>query len=99
MESSVQDVAGNNRYEITADGEPAGFVEYHRHRGVIAFLHTEVGDEFGGQGVASALIEYALDDAREQGLRVEPFCPFVRGYLAKHPEYLDLVGDRARFEL
>jgi hypothetical protein len=33
-----------------------------------------------------------LDTVRERGQAVLPFCPFVRGYIAKHTEqYLDLV--------
>jgi hypothetical protein len=32
---------------------------------------------------------------------VLPFCPFIRGYIQRHPAYLDLVpGDRrAEFQL
>jgi hypothetical protein len=32
---------------------------------------------------------------------VLPFCPFIRGYIQRHPAYLDLVPDerRAEFEL
>ena len=49
----------------------------------------------------SELIRTALTEARSDGLAVLPFCPFVRGYIAGHPEYLDLVpGDmRAKFAL
>jgi predicted GNAT family acetyltransferase len=43
----------------------------------------------------------ALDSAREQGLAVLPFCPYIRGWVSKHPDYADLVpeGQRARFGL
>ena len=33
-----------------------------------------------------------LDIVRAQGLTVKPLCPFVAGYIAKHPEYADLLG-------
>jgi uncharacterized protein len=39
---------------------------------------------------------------RRQGIAVLPFCPFVRGYIAKHPdEYLELVpaAQRHHFDL
>jgi uncharacterized protein len=101
-QSSVLDAPEQERFEIRVGDEVAGFTEYHRRGGLIAFVHTEVPPEYEGKGVASRLISGALDAAREQGLAVLPFCPFVRGYIAKHPdEYLDLVPRdlRKHFEL
>lgn len=96
MNTAVSDQPDRSRYEITADEQMAGFTEYHRHGDVIAFLHTEIDQTYSGQGLASQLIRHALDDARRQGLWVQPFCPFVRGFIAKHSDYLDLVSDRER---
>ena len=69
--------------------------------GQISFIHTEVDEEFEGQGLGSALVAEALDDARKRDLAVLPFCPFVNSYISNHPEYLDLVpeADRKRFDL
>ena len=33
----------------------------------------------------------ALDVVRERGLAALPDCPFVRGWIGKHPDYADLV--------
>ena len=43
----------------------------------------------------------ALDDVRAAGASVQPLCPFVRSFIADHPEYLDLVPEskRAAFRL
>jgi predicted GNAT family acetyltransferase len=41
--------------------------------------------------MAGRLIAFALDDARERGLDVLPFCPFVNAYVQRHREYVDLV--------
>ncbi|MED7955095.1 MULTISPECIES: GNAT family N-acetyltransferase [unclassified Streptomyces] len=89
--TSVADNPEKSRYEITADGELAGFAEYHRYEGEIAFIHTEIDERFGGRGLAGALARAALDDARARELAVLPYCPFIRGWLGKHPEYTDLV--------
>lgn len=78
------------------DGELAGFTIYRARPGLIAFIHTEVGDAFEGQGVGSSLVSGALEDARRRGLEVLPFCPFVNSYIQKHPEYLDLVPESRR---
>ncbi len=101
MTTTVADNPEQTRYEISVDGVPAGFTEYHVHGMVAAFIHTEIAPEFGGRGLASALIEEALDDARRRAWTVEPFCPFVRAFILKHAEYLDLVApaDRVRFDL
>lgn len=98
---TVADRPEQSRYEIEVDGEPAGFAQYRLHDGVAAFVHTEVASGFEGQGVASTLIGEALDDVRSRGLAVQPFCPFVREYIARHAEYRDLVraADRSRFDL
>ncbi|MFF7457101.1 GNAT family N-acetyltransferase [Kitasatospora sp. NPDC008115] len=89
--TAVADNPEKSRYEITSDGEPAGFAEYHRHEGEIAFIHTEIDPRFGGQGLGGILARAVLDDARANDLAVLPYCPFIRGWLTRHPEYHDLV--------
>ena len=61
---------------------------------MITLVHTEVRDEFEGQGHAATLARGALDDARSRGLRVVPSCPYIASYVEKHPEYADLVATR-----
>jgi uncharacterized protein len=97
----VVDVPERSRFEVRVDGEIAGFTEYRRRPGLIAFVHTLIDPRFEGQGVGSQVVRTALSDARSEGLSVLPFCPFVRGYIAGHTEYLDLVPEdmRAMFEL
>ena len=97
----VVDVPDRSRFEIRVDDEVAGFTEYRRRPGLIAFVHTLIDPRFEGRGLASQLVRTALSEARSDGLSVLPFCPFVRGYIAGHPEYLDLVPEdmRAKFEL
>jgi uncharacterized protein len=98
----VADAPSRQRFEIRDGDRLAGFTEYRRRGDVLAFIHTEVTPGYEGKGVASRLISAALEVAREDGARVLPFCPFVRGYIAKHPDrYLDLVPAdlRSEFEL
>jgi uncharacterized protein len=87
----VVDAPERSRFEILLDGERAGLVTYRLRPGVIAFLHTEIDDGHEGEGLGSALVRAALDSARERGLRVVPSCPFVRGWIERHPDYADLV--------
>jgi predicted GNAT family acetyltransferase len=100
-EYAVVDNPAEERFEIRAGHQLAGFTEYRRRRGLIAFVHTELDPRFEGHGVGGKLIAAALDSARRDGLAVLPFCPFVRAYIEKHLEYLDLVpkAQREHFDL
>jgi uncharacterized protein len=101
MELEVADHPDQARFEIRADGELAGFLAYHLHDGEIALLHTETDPRFERHGYAGRLVQWSLDSARERHLAVLPYCPFVRGWIADHPQYADLVpaGQRQHFGL
>lgn len=91
MGTDVQDAPDRSRYEVTVDGELAGFAEYRDLDGARVFTHTEVFDAFEGHGVGSALAQGALDDVRRSGRRLVALCPFVAAYIEHHDEYADLV--------
>lgn len=101
MRIEIADNADEKRYEIRSEGELAGFVTYRLRPGLIELVHTEIDEEFEGRGLGSRLISFALDDARERGLPVLPFCPFVNDYMKRHRQYVELVPQerRADFEL
>jgi len=88
------------RYEAWVEGRLAGSAFYTEHGDRLAFTHTEVDPQFEGRGVGSALARGALTDARNTGRKVVPLCPFIASYIAKHPDYDDLVDHEllARFE-
>jgi len=89
--SNVCDNTARSRFELDADGHLA-FSNYKRDDGVLTVLHTEVPKELNGRGIGSALARGLLDTARAQGLKIRPICPFVKGYIDKHPEYRDLLA-------
>jgi predicted GNAT family acetyltransferase len=101
MSETIADNSEQQRYEVSVDGEVAGFARYKRGSDQIAFTHTEIDDRFEGQGLGSKLISFALDEAREHELAVLPFCPFVKTYIQRHREYVGLVPAerRAEFDL
>jgi uncharacterized protein len=87
----VRNVPSGSRYEIWVDGQRAGLLRYRDRGDVLVAVHTEVDDAFEGQGLAGELVAAVLADVRTSGRRVRPLCPYVRGYLERHPEYADLV--------
>jgi predicted GNAT family acetyltransferase len=95
----VRDVPERSRYEVSVDGVMAGHADYRDVDGVRVFVHTEVSDDYEGQGVGSELAREALDDVRASGRMLEPRCPFIRAWIGHHPDYADLVsspGSRPR---
>lgn len=88
--SEVRDNEANHQFELIADGHTA-LAAYRFAPGKIIFTHTEVPKELGGRGIGSQLAKGALENVRARGLKVVPLCPFIRGYIEKHPEYADLV--------
>jgi uncharacterized protein len=100
---AVVDNPDQRRFEIHVGGELAAFSVYELQDGGrrYAFLHTETDERFQGRGLASTLVRAALDQVRAKGAAVLPYCPFVRAWLRRHPDYVDLVPerDRAAFRL
>lgn len=87
----ITDAPERQRYEAHLDGELAGVLDYVIRRDRIILVHTEVWPEFEGRGVAAALTRFALDDARRLERPVIVTCPYVKRYLARHPEYMDII--------
>jgi predicted GNAT family acetyltransferase len=88
--NDVVDNTAEQRFELTVEGHLAA-AYYQRADGVITFVHTEVPSELGGKGVGSKLVKGALDLVRAEGLKVIAECPFVKGWIEKHPDYTGLL--------
>ncbi|MFI7704465.1 GNAT family N-acetyltransferase [Nonomuraea sp. NPDC049480] len=91
MPIDTVDNSTESRFEILVDGKVAGFADYRLLPTKIVFTHTEVLPDYEGQGLASKLVKHALQASADAGLRVVPLCPFVAKYIARHPEFKDLV--------
>ena len=91
MPGEIRDNKAQGRFETDAGGEVA-VAYYTRTPGVITFTHTEVPFHLQGQGIASRLVRGALEAARGEGLKVVPRCSFVSSYIARHPEFNDLLA-------
>lgn len=77
--------AAEKLFEI-ALGADLAVLEYRLAGNQIVFVHTEVPEAFEGRGVAAQLVRAGYAYAREAGLKPVAQCPYVRSYLARHPE-------------
>ena len=53
--------------------------------------HTEVNPIYKGKGIGYALVEKAVEFAREKGIKIMPLCPFAKATFDKKPEYADVL--------
>jgi predicted GNAT family acetyltransferase len=88
--SEVRHNEAESRFEAGAEPHLAMLV-YRREGGAADIVHTEVPPQYQGQGLAGKLATAALNWARAEGLKVIPSCPYVAGFIAKHPEFADLT--------
>ena len=90
-EVAVRLEAEEQRFVITVDGEPAGLAEYVHRGGRWVFTHTEIDPSHEGEGLGSVLARAALDHVAAAGEQVVPLCPFIKGWIERHPDYDRLV--------
>ncbi|WP_336645354.1 GNAT family N-acetyltransferase [Microbacterium sp. USHLN186] len=96
----VRDVPEESRYVLLDRGEDGrqsaeigeeSYVDVGDDR---VLHHTEVSEEYGGQGLASTLVRAVVDDAVASGRSIVAVCPYVVGWLGKHPEYQQHAVER-----
>ena len=51
--------------------------------------HTEAPETLRGTGAAKALVDFMVADARANGFKIFPACPYVRAQYAKNPTWRD----------
>lgn len=89
---SVRHEVESHRFTIPG---PAGtaFLSYApAGAGVLELYSTFVPAADRGQGVASRLVEAAVDYARGEGFRIIPSCWYVAQWIREHPEHADLLS-------
>lgn len=75
-----------SRFEVTVDGHTA-VCEYKLVKDRIIYTHTEVPVALEGKGIGSLLAKTALAYAKTESLKIMPLCPYIAGYIKRHPEY------------
>ncbi len=93
MSFDIQHDQDARRFETRVDGHH-GLLDYTLADGVascvMTITHTEVPVEVGGRGMASALVQAAMDAARKEGWKVIPACSYADAWMKRHVGYHDL---------
>ncbi|MBX0290486.1 N-acetyltransferase [Hymenobacter sp. HSC-4F20] len=95
MTVSVTHNAADQEFTLVRDGYTAELAYSFPEQEVIDFTHTFVDEELRGQGLAEELARAGLAYARQQHLKVQTSCQFMRHFMEQHPEYHELRAQKA----
>ena len=80
------------RYSLRLDGLEAEMTYSRAGEDLVIIDHTEVPDAFRGRGVGQALVTRGVEDARREGKKVIPLCPYAKAQIMRHPEWQDVLS-------
>ncbi len=83
--------ARDGTFSIAVEGKTAGHADFADRGDQRVFYHTVTDPEFGGRGLATILVENALNATRDEGKRIVSACSMVTTVLKKHPEFDDIA--------
>lgn len=86
-----EDSPVGGRYVAVVHGEEAEMTYSRAGTSRIIIDHTGVPDSMRGMGVGKQLVAAAVKDARAEGFKIIPLCPFAKATLEKHSEWHDVV--------
>ncbi|MEM9636141.1 MAG: GNAT family N-acetyltransferase [Pseudomonadota bacterium] len=87
---SVEGAKG--RYLLVQDGHEADLTYSILSPQTVIADHTAVPDALRGSGAGQALVRRLIEDARSEGFKIVPLCPFVNAQRRRHPEWADLFS-------
>lgn len=94
MEHKVLNQEGESKgaFYIESNGKRVAEMTYSKAGSDrIIIDHTDVDDSLRGQGVGVKLVEFAVNFARNKGIKILPLCPFAKATLSRHPEWKDVL--------
>lgn len=95
MEITHENNAEGGFFLAKEDNKRMGFLSYEWASDTeFAILHTVVEEAFQGKGVARALLNSAVDFARENGFKIQPLCPYAQKVFGRDSSYDDINAGR-----
>lgn len=93
IEITLEETGSKGRYvaRVAGQAEPAELTFSRAGATRLIVDHTGVPDSLRGHGVGAALAARVVEDARAQGLKIMPLCPFFKAQALRHPEWRDVV--------
>ena len=81
------------RYVLRIADGPEATMRYRTlDAATIAIDSTFVPPEYRGRGIAQALVERGIADARANNVKIKPVCSYVAAQFRRHPAWSDLLA-------
>ncbi len=95
LDVHFEDTGKKGRYFAEVEGERVLYIFSHEDGDVVSADHVFVPPELDGRGIALALVEHAVEDARLRGWKIRPVCSYVVVKFDEHPEWADVLAPDA----
>ena len=86
---------GGSRWTIAVEGEVVGELVYVDRGERRIVTHTAIDDAHGGKGLAGRLVADVVAEHERAGPPIVPLCPYVAGWLERHPDRAGVVAEDA----
>ena len=81
-------IVEKNRVYYEENGKILAEITFIGDEDVLTINHTFVDDSLRGQGIASQLVQEAVNEIKRQNKQVQASCSYAIKWLEKHPEAL-----------
>ncbi|WP_441001478.1 GNAT family N-acetyltransferase [Fodinibius sp. SL11] len=93
MDIQHKDEDSKGSFFVEKNGEMEAEITYSKAgNSKIIIDHTEVSDSLRGEGVGKALVEHAVNYARDHELTVIPLCPFAKSVIERDESLQDVLN-------
>ena len=84
--------ASEGRYSVQLEGVKAEMTYSRKDEQTVIIEHTGVPDALRGRHIGEALVQRGVEDARAEGRKIIPLCPFAKALISRHPEWQDILA-------
>ena len=80
------------RYTLVVETHEAEMTYSRASAQLIIIDHTDVPEALRGRGIGQVLVTRAVEDARRDGFKIIPLCPFASAQFRRHAEWRDVLS-------
>lgn len=91
MDIEVQHDKKNERFVAEIEGYEA-YLSYNVFDDIIDLTYAYTPPEIRGKGIAKIVVEYALNYAKTNNLKVIPTCSYVQAIVERNDNYKNLLS-------
>lgn len=92
MHVNEEENKSKGRFFIQKEGQEVAELSYSKAGPEkIIIDHTQVNDEYRGEGLGKSLVHHAVDFARKKDLKIIPLCPYARSVISADPDLQDVL--------